>query len=459
MRLLIAGDQNFQSRIREVLDASDLSLAEGVVTSGALLTKLSQAAFDCILIDQAVGRQSAVQLHQLVAAKYNSPPPMIMMARQLDARTAIAAFRAGFSDYVAGDHDFANELVRAIRESVRRNRKQQSRLDEIEHLSKMAKYDRLTGLPNRSFLEDRLVSLIASGERHGSTFAVVLVDVNNFRKINDIYGHAIGDQALKAFAKKLMLTARSSDSLGRFGGDEFLYLIDRDVSYETVERACHRLTSGLSFSVELEAVGLSLSASIGAAIFPTDGTTPDTLLTAADRAMYAAKASGAGHCLAQAIETPSRPQGSIEAESRPSQRKGWNADGPSHGNGAAAGDSAPIGVLVDVARDDNAPIGHRSENRRSQRRNRVFIRGRIIFGNGFSTIDCMIRDLSGRGARISVEDQLAVPPTFSFAILDTGQVYTAARRWQRGRSIGLEFLVDAEEKPATKTQPASSSDG
>ncbi len=134
-----------------------------------------------------------------------------------------------------------------MRRAVTRSRKTQHILDEVEYLSRMAKYDRLTGLPNRNFLEDRLQSLIASGERHGTAFSLFLIDVNNFRQINDIYGHAVGDQALKAFARQLMLTARTSDSLGRFGGDEFLYLIDRDVTFESVERACRRLSSALAF--------------------------------------------------------------------------------------------------------------------------------------------------------------------------------------------------------------------
>ncbi|MEX0852327.1 MAG: PilZ domain-containing protein, partial [Bauldia sp.] len=97
-------------------------------------------------------------------------------------------------------------------------------------------------------------------------------------------------------------------------------------------------------------------------------------------------------------------------------------------------------------------IGHRVGNRRAERRNRVFKRGRIIFGDGFSTLDCMIRDLSQRGARISVEDQLTVPSKFSFAILDTGEVYAAIRRWQQGRSIGLEFLIESASMAADEPE-------
>jgi diguanylate cyclase (GGDEF)-like protein len=455
IRVLVAGDQNLYDSACEALDTEEVSLIESAKTSDALMDKLSQAGFDCIVVDQNLGRQSSLALHETIAAKYANPPPMIMLARGIDANTAINAFRNGFSDYVSRDHNYAKELIQAIRRAVRRSRKTQALLGEVEHLSKMAKYDRLTGLPNRSFLEDRLMSLIASGERHGNEFSLFLIDINNFRQINDIYGHAVGDQALKAFAKKLMLAARSSDALGRFGGDEFLYLIDRDVSYETVERACNRLASALAFAIELDAVGLSLSASIGAAIFPSDGATPDELLTSADHAMYAAKASGAGYCLVRAMTAPSgspsqsdqvAPGAADWNEQTPTSPPGGagtvtpQADGPSV---AERGDRQfGFSAATDATAEISRRVGHRNENRRAERRNRVFKRGRIIFGDGFSTIDCMIRDLSTRGARISVEDQLVVPMRFSFAVLDSGEVYSAARRWQRGRSIGVEFLND-----------------
>ncbi len=451
IRVLVAGDQNFYDNASAVLDTEEISLIERAKTAEALMDRLAQATFDCIVIDRNLGRQSSFALHETIAGRYTNPPPMVMLTAETDARVAIDAFRQGFGDYVARDQNYARELILAVRRAVTRSRKTQRLLDEVEYLSRMAKYDRLTGLPNRNFLEDRLQSLIASGERHGSEFSLFLIDVNNFRQINDIHGHAVGDQALKAFARQLMLTARSSDSLGRFGGDEFLYLIDRDISHETVERACNRLTGALSFAVELEAVGLSLSATIGAAIFPSDGATPDALLTAADQAMYTAKANGAGYCLVGAMATSDGL----------GQSDGLDQTGEAPADGPVAPASAPpdpvrevrgpsFGAADQSSGGSNAPpvvaaVGHRNENRRVERRNRVYKRGRIIFGDGFSTIDCTIRDLSARGARISVEGQLTVPPRFSFAILDTGEVHPAIRRWQRGRSIGVEFIIEVRD--------------
>ncbi|MEX0852804.1 MAG: diguanylate cyclase [Bauldia sp.] len=451
IRVLVAGDQTFQDRVTDALDSEDIGLIEHIRTGEALLDKLSEGGFDCVVIDHSLGRQSSVALYEAIAARYSNPPPVVMWTGDADVRVAVGAFRAGVSDYVSRDHNAANELLHAIRRSVRRHRKTQALLDEIEYLSAMAKYDRLTGLPNRNFLEDRLANLMASSQRHESEFSLLLIDINKFKQINDIYGHAVGDQAIRAFAKKLMVSARSSDAFGRFGGDEFLYLIDRNVSYETVESACNRLSSALSFAVELDAVGLSLSASIGAAIFPVDGKTSDQLLTAADHAMYAAKAGGVGYCLARAIEDAL--EGGGQSDEAPSS--GVAAGAQAHAvdaPGRVTSSPRSAGIEADAGGDDFS-LAHRDENRRAERRNRVFKRGRIILEDGFSTVDCMIRDLSSHGARVTVEDQVALPAHFSFAVLDTGTVYLAMRRWQRGRSIGVQFLMAAAQDNAVSEAP------
>ncbi len=422
IRALVAGDDAYRKSIAAVL-ASEVALVEFAESGPALIEKAISGGYDCIVVDKTVGKQNTLELHEIIDKKCRDAPPMILLTDDGSQKTILKAFRNGLSDVVAKDGDFTKELVNAIRRAVERGRQARKLYEEVDYLARLARYDRLTGLPNRNFLEDRLANLIASGERHGSRFALILIDVNNFKKINDIHGHAVGDQVLKAFARQLMLTSRTSDTFGRFGGDEFLYLIDRSVSDEAVELACSRLTNALSFTVEFDEVGLSLSSSIGAAFFPSDGTTPDELLTAADRAMVTAKANGGGHCLAGGL-----PTGDAAIAS---QTVVLSLDGA---DGAADADA------------DDLADRHREENRRVEHRHRVFKRGRIIFGDGFSTIDCVIRDLSARGARITVEDQIAVPTNFSFALLDAGTVFTAMRRWQRGRSIGIEFVADATSR-------------
>ncbi len=295
----------------------------------------------------------------------------------------------------------------------------QTFFDEIEYLSKLARYDHLTGVPNRNFLEERLASLVAGSRRHDSAFAVLTIDLNNFDTINDIYGHAVGDQVVKTFARLLMQASRSSDTFGRFDNDEFLYLIDRDVSVATVEQACARLSKALASSVELDSVAITISASIGAALYPADGQSIDEMLDAARRAMHVAKAAGGGYHVPHTVHI------TVETVST--------------GDAAATADE-----------EHQSDLGDRDANRRIEHRERVLRRGRIILGDGFSTIDCVIRDISAHGARFTVHEGIAIPRTLSLTILDTGRTHPAVRRWQRGPSIGVEFTAAASEQASNK---------
>jgi len=456
IRVLVAGNAGYRAGIAAVVNADDIALVDLAPSGDALLEKLASGGFDCIVTDETVGDRNTLELRELIEERIKTPPPMVMVTERSNLKSILKAFRNGISDFVSKDHDYGSELIQAVRRSVRRHRRYLNLVGEVEHLSRLANYDRLTGLPNRHFLEERLATLIASGDRHASQFAIFLIDINNFKQINDIHGHGVGDHALKAFARELMSTSRSSDALGRFGSDEFLYLIDRDVSLETVDMACQRLASALSFVVELDVVGLSLSASIGAAIFPIDGTTPDDLLTAADRAMFAAKQAGGGFRLAGTATTGPEMDRPFATAARSTIADGNG--GLSHpARGGMSPDFRPEGPTPTGGVEGAVRVGggdrvdHRDENRRVEHRNRVFKRGRIIFGDGFSTLDCIIRDLSSRGARITVEDQIAVPQIFSFALLDSGAIYSAVRRWQRGRSIGLEFSETAPDDRSNRT--------
>src|SRR3990172_6893666 len=104
IRVLVAGDQNLQDSVSEALDSDEVSLIENARTGPALMEKLSQGGFDCVVIDQTLGKQTSVALQGMIAAKYSNPPPMVMLTGESDARIAVEAFRSGISDYVTRDH-------------------------------------------------------------------------------------------------------------------------------------------------------------------------------------------------------------------------------------------------------------------------------------------------------------------------------------------------------------------
>ncbi len=423
VHVLVVGERDYHKRVADALAAAEISLIDHAATEGELFEKLQREEYDCLIVDQTACGRNSIELRELIEQRVPNHSAMIMLTNVADQNVILKAFRSGFSDFVSMDHAFGRELVQAVRRSVERNRRTQVLIDENEHLSMLAHYDRLTGLPNRSFLEERLAALHAGAKRHTDPFAVLLIDINRFEEIRDIHGQAIGDQVLKAFAQKLMSASRASDTVGRFGGAEFLYLMDRDVSYAKVEQACARLAKALSFSVELDSVRVALSASIGGAVFPFDGKTSDELLSAAKQALNTAKTNPAGYHL-------------------PHQAQPVSADASQTVATAADPETKDPAAAVATAATDAKNPDERVENRRRERRDRVLFRGRIILHDGLSTIDCAIRDLSPHGARVTVQDQAVPPRSFSLAILDTGRVFDAVRRWQHGQTIGLEFSTE-----------------
>lgn len=159
---------------------------------------------------------------------------------------------------------------------------------QMEHL---AFYDALTDLPNRCLFLDRLRRALAAAKRHGGAVAVLFVDLDLFKSVNDRLGHAAGDRLLQATARRLRDGVRSSDTVARFGGDEFVVLLT-DVDEAGAAALAAKLSGALAEPFEAEGQALCLTASIGVAIAPGDGDDAEVLLCRADEAMYRAKARG-----------------------------------------------------------------------------------------------------------------------------------------------------------------------
>jgi diguanylate cyclase (GGDEF)-like protein/PAS domain S-box-containing protein len=158
----------------------------------------------------------------------------------------------------------------------------------------MALHDALTGLPNRSLLEDLLAHAIALAGRNGKRVAVLMLDLDRFKSVNDSFGHHIGDRLLEAVAVRLRSCLRESDIVARLGGDEFVIGLPMVEKREDIEQVASKVQSTLTAPFEIEGHGLQIGASIGICEYPSDGKNPRDLLQAADTAMYEAKNSGRG---------------------------------------------------------------------------------------------------------------------------------------------------------------------
>ncbi|MEW6611422.1 MAG: EAL domain-containing protein [Pseudomonadota bacterium] len=157
-----------------------------------------------------------------------------------------------------------------------------------------AMHDVLTDLPNRRSLEERLLQAIAQARRHGNQLAVLFLDLDGFKEVNDTLGHEVGDVLLQLAARRLRSCLREEDTLARWGGDEFVVLLPRVDGLESVLTVAERLLAVLNVPFELDHMQLQLNGSIGIAQFPGCGQDVSTLLRHADAAMYAAKKEGGG---------------------------------------------------------------------------------------------------------------------------------------------------------------------
>lgn len=165
---------------------------------------------------------------------------------------------------------------------------------EQEQVRHQAQHDYLTGLPNRALLVERLEQALKQAERKGRSLALLFLDLNRFKPINDAFGHLAGDAILRALGQRLQEAMRASDTVARFGGDEFVVLTPEIDSHQGVLTLATKLRDLVDQPFQWEGKELVVRSSIGIAIYPDHGRTEDALLAAADTAMYAAKLQGEG---------------------------------------------------------------------------------------------------------------------------------------------------------------------
>ncbi len=176
-------------------------------------------------------------------------------------------------------------------------------MEQEEGSRNAALHDHLTGLPNRVLFKDRLEHGIAQAKRHGWILAVMFVDLDNFKTINDVYGHQAGDAVLQAVAVRLAQNTRTEDTVSRHGGDEFLYLLTPLHAQNDVAMIAAKIREAIRAPSDVRVgdvtVSVSREASIGISVFPKDGASAIALIQRADEAMYAAKAHKRGVAFAQ----------------------------------------------------------------------------------------------------------------------------------------------------------------
>ena len=217
----------------------------------------------------------------------------LVLAAILGLLIAVAARRSIRHDTAARELA-KGALDQSHEELVKAGHRAEAMTSLMTHL---AEHDVLTGLPNRLLLNDRLGQAIALAERHKSPIAVLFLDLDGFKHINDSLGHSVGDKLLQSIAARLADCVRAPDTVSRYGGDEFVILLSEVRHAEDAAVAARRLLEALAERCSVDRRDLHITASIGVSIYPDDGLDVETLIKNADTAMHQAKENGHDSCL------------------------------------------------------------------------------------------------------------------------------------------------------------------
>lgn len=182
--------------------------------------------------------------------------------------------------------------VPAVRGIVVNTRDVTERRAIEQRVAHLAYHDALTGLPNRSLMQDRISSAISRSERSAKKFAVMFIDIDNFKNINDSLGHDAGDDLLRRVANRLTESVRAHDTIARQGGDEFIVLLDELEGHQGASRVAQKILQSLRATFKVNGADQHVSGSIGIAVYPDDGNDASTLLKNADTAMFHSKSLG-----------------------------------------------------------------------------------------------------------------------------------------------------------------------
>jgi diguanylate cyclase (GGDEF)-like protein len=267
---------------------------EWASTYDAGLQKISLNNHDVCIFDYQLGKRTGLELLR-EAVSVGCKTPIILLTGQGTHEIDMEAMNAGAADYLNKREITAQLLERSVRYAIKHKRAE-------ERILQMAYYDNLTKLPNRALFQDRFKQTLAHAERYKKEAALLFMDLDNFKRINDTFEHRFGDLLLKGVAERLTNYVRMADtvarreltpcSVARLGGDEFTVLLTEIHSMQDAASVAHRILDILSQPFHIDGHEIFVTASIGIALYPLDGKDIDPLLKNADTAMYHAKNQG-----------------------------------------------------------------------------------------------------------------------------------------------------------------------
>jgi diguanylate cyclase (GGDEF)-like protein len=291
--LLVEDNQGDARLLREMFDeAGEHAIVLHHVDTLALAEQqLAANEFDLVLLD--LGLPDGQGLDAVRRAHAASPAaPLVVLTGLDDEHLAAEALQQGAQDYLIKGEIETRGLLRALRYAVERKSCEETARRLTQEMTHCAEHDFLTGLPNRVLLSDRIGVAISFAERHNRKAALLFLDLDGFKHVNDSLGHPIGDKLLQSVAARLLSCVRSCDTVSRQGGDEFVVLLSEVEHAEDAAVIARRMLKAVKEAHAIDGRDLHVTTSIGLSVYPDDGLDAAALLKTADTAMYQAKDMG-----------------------------------------------------------------------------------------------------------------------------------------------------------------------
>jgi len=277
------GDARLVFELVNEVDPTGFHLTHVTRLSEAM-SHLEENEHDIVLLDLSLPDAQGLRTVKDVLSQHPGLP-IVVLSGMDDEAIAVQAVQAGAQDYLVKGMGDGNLLIRSLRYSIERKQTE-------ERLSYLAQFDHLTGLANRTLFNDRLAQAISWADRNDHLVALLFLDLDHFKSINDSLGHNAGDRLLITVADRLKSCVRKTDVVSRFGGDEFTVILEGLTAAKDAASVAQKILEALLPPFDLDGHEVYVTASLGISMYPHDGGTTDELLRYADTAMYRAKEQG-----------------------------------------------------------------------------------------------------------------------------------------------------------------------
>ena len=257
------------------------------------LKAAEQGGFDVLLLDYQMPKIDGIEMVVQLRNRPNlGETAIVMMSSSDDEVLALSCLDAGAQDFIPKSEITAAKLKRSLTQAKKRFELERKVNESFCQVKKLAEKDSLTGLSNRYHFEEALKISIANNTRSSTTLALLLLDLDHFKNVNDSYGHDVGDKLLKHAAKLIKQSLRGNELFGRLGGDEFAILLTGLNERYDAKLVAQRIIKSLENPIEIEGNTIQCGVSIGISLHPQNGTNSEELTKFADIAMYRAKKQG-----------------------------------------------------------------------------------------------------------------------------------------------------------------------